>query len=107
MLAFSPDGNVDEVYDKMHTQIGEVETGEVTTATRSVMLDDVTVEEGQFIGLHNGTLICASDSVENCALDLLSMMMSEEMDLITLYYGNGVEGRAAERLAGGCANRIS
>jgi dihydroxyacetone kinase-like predicted kinase len=82
----------------MTNALGEVETGEITTATRSVRLNSVEVNEGQIIGLKNGNLHVAGDSVEEVALALLEAMDPEEREIVTLYYGNGVSEEAAAAL---------
>lgn len=99
MMAFNPDGELDEVYEKMCAQIEEVSTGEVTISTRSVTLDGITCQKGQFIGFHNGKLSSVSESAENCVLDMLPSIVAGERELITLYYGNGVGGSDADLLA--------
>jgi hypothetical protein len=76
-----------------------VETGEVTTATRSVEIDGLAVKEGQIIGLHNGKLVSAGESPDHVVLDLLITMKVAERELLTLYYGNGLTQDTAEATA--------
>jgi len=99
MLAFDPDGDLDEVAEAMTRRIGEVETGEVTIAVRSVEIDGVAVREGQTIGLHNGKLVCAADSLQSVMLDLLSQMNAADHELLSLFYGNGLARSDAEAMA--------
>lgn len=96
LLAFNPDGDFDEVAEAMLKRIGDVETGEVTTATRTVELDGVSVQDGQIIGLRNGKLVCAGLTPDEVVLDLLTQMQAAERELVTLYYGNGLELAQAE-----------
>src|SRR5215207_4858176 len=44
MLSLQPDGELDAVADKMTRALSHVRTGEITVATRSVEIDEVTVE---------------------------------------------------------------
>jgi hypothetical protein len=105
MLAFDPDGDLDEVADSMTRRIGEVETGEVTIAVRSVEIDGVAVTEGQAIGLHNGRLACAAESPQAAVLDLLSQMNAADCELLSLFYGNGLAQSDAEDMAALIAGR--
>ena len=57
MLRLDPDGNMERVVKEMNEAIKEVETGEITVATRTVELNGVNVQEGQVIALLNGKLV--------------------------------------------------
>ncbi|MEK7312657.1 MAG: DAK2 domain-containing protein, partial [Chloroflexota bacterium] len=99
MLAFDPNGDFDGVADAMQRRIGEVETGEVTTATRTVEIDGVSVVEGQIIGLHNGKLVCAGATPDEVVLELLKRMDAPDRELVTLYYGNSLAQEHVEATA--------
>lgn len=87
-LGFNPDGDFDAVFDSMHRHIAEVESGEITTATRNVTLGGVEVQEGKIIGLHNGDLVCADESPQNCISKILHSMELADFELVTLYFGD-------------------
>ncbi len=53
-MQLNPDGDLDAVAAKMTKAIEDVTTIEVTTATRTVDIDGVSVEKGQVIALVNG-----------------------------------------------------
>lgn len=74
----------------MNTAINEVETGEITIATRSVEIDGVQVQEGQIIILHNGRLIAAEEDLTAACLRLLEDVEADEFELVTLFYGKDV-----------------
>jgi DAK2 domain fusion protein YloV len=99
MLSFHADGDFDEVAAAMESRIGEVETGEITTAVRSVEIDGVSCAEGQIIGLHNSKMVSAGDSPDGVVVDLLGKMGAADRELMTLYYGNGLTQDAAEKTA--------
>ncbi len=96
LLAFNPDGDFEEVAASMESRLVDVETGEVTTATRTVELDGVAVADGQIIGLHNGKLIYGGNSPTEVVLALLERMNVTSRELFTLYYGNGLTQQEAE-----------
>jgi len=87
-LGFNPDGDLESVLESMHRRIAEVETGEVTTATRNVTLGGVEVQEGKIIGLHNGELVFSGESPQICVLRILHAMGVANFELVTLYYGD-------------------
>ncbi|MFC1878722.1 DAK2 domain-containing protein [Chloroflexota bacterium] len=87
MMRLIPNGDFDSVVEEMNAAIDEVETGEITTATRSVEIDGVEVEEGQTIALHNGKLVLSASSVEEACLGMLENAHADHFELITLFYG--------------------
>jgi hypothetical protein len=87
MLRLAPDGNPLEVATDMLSAIDEVETGEITTATRTVEMDGIKVKEGQIIALLNGRLVVASNSLKDATIELLDKAHASHFELITLFYG--------------------
>ncbi len=90
MLRLDPDGNYDRIVKEMTTAIKEVETGEITVATRSVELNGVSVREGQVIALHNGKLIMAASNLDEACLGLLEKANTGDFERITLFYGTNI-----------------
>jgi DAK2 domain fusion protein YloV len=87
MLRLIPSGDFDNVVEEMTAAIGEVETGEITTATRSVEIDGVEVNAGEIIVLHNGKLVLSTNNLESACLGLLETAHAEYFELVTLFYG--------------------
>jgi DAK2 domain fusion protein YloV len=87
MMRLAPDNDFNDVVQEMTEALDSVESGEITTATRSVEIDGVAVKEGQTIALHNGQLVLAADSVESACLGLLEKAHAEHFELITMFYG--------------------
>ena len=90
MLRLDPEGNMDRVVKEMNDSLRDVETGEVTVATRTVELNGVNVQQGQAIGLHNGKLVVAASTVEEACLGLLKHAGTTERERITLFYGSNI-----------------
>lgn len=90
MLRMMPDGDYDQIVEEMKDAVKDVETGEITIATRSVEINGVTVQEGEVIGLLNGKLVTASRSLEQTLLELLEKAETADRERITLFYGNNI-----------------
>lgn len=90
MLRLAPNGNIDAIVKEMNEALSEVQTGEITTATRNVEIDGVEVSEGQIIALYNGNLIAASESLEDACMQLLEKAQTADYELITLFYGKNI-----------------
>jgi dihydroxyacetone kinase-like predicted kinase len=100
MLRLVPHGDFDEVAAEMNAALADVETGEITTATRSVEIDGVAVEEGQIIGLLNGKLVLAAGTLEDACLGLLAKSNAADHELITLFSGENLSQPEVDRIAG-------
>lgn len=99
MLALDPDGDLEETTAAMLEASQEVSTGEITCATRTVTLDGVEVNEGEYIGLVDGRL-CSSGSELTAVLNaVLTAMEMEDRELLSLYYGQDISEEAAAELA--------
>jgi hypothetical protein len=99
MMRLIPDGNFDSVVAEMTAALDDVETGEITIATRSVEIDNVQVQEGQIIALHNGKLVYAAASLEEACVELLKTAHADHYELITLFYGDNVSKAEVFRIA--------
>ena len=99
MLTFDRDGDFDETVAGMEEALESVQSGEITTATRTVEIDGVQVNDGQIIVLHNGKLVAAaSDLWEGCQA-FLEKAGADTREIITLFYGENLTKRAAVEIA--------
>ena len=99
MLRLNPNGDFASVVADMQAALDEVESGEVTTATRNVEIDGVEVKEGQIIALHNGKLVLAHPDLKHACLELLNAMGMDDFELITLFYGESITKNQAVAIA--------
>jgi DAK2 domain fusion protein YloV len=99
MMRLIPDGDFDGVVSEMNAALDNVETGEITIATRSVEIDNVQVQEGQIIALHNGKLVLAATSLDEACLGLLETAHADHFELITVFYGDNVSKTEVFRIA--------
>jgi hypothetical protein len=93
-------GQIDEVSEVMQRALGDIITCEVTYATRDVQIDGVTARKGQLIGLVDGGLVVAGDTMREVVRDVLSKARADEHELITLYYGSDQDKVQTEQLVG-------
>lgn len=105
MLRHDQDGNIDQIAKEMEEAIREVETGEITVATRSVELNGVNVQEGQAIALHNGKLVASAQTVDEACLTLLEKADTEDRERITLFYGANISRQDVNRIVDGIRSR--
>jgi hypothetical protein len=99
MFRLIPDGNFDEIVSEMKEAMAEVETGEITTAVRTVEIDGVQVEKGEVIALHNGKLVTSTRTIDEACEKLLVAADAEDFERITLFYGENMKQTQVNQLA--------
>ncbi len=99
MLRLMPDGDFDHVVEEMNDALQDVETGEITTATRSVEINGVNIKKGEVIALHNGKVVAASQSLDDACLGFLKSADTEDLERITMFYGSEISKTEVNRIA--------
>ena len=98
IMRLVPDGDFESVVQEMGEALNDVETGEITIATRNVEIDGVEVEEGQVIAMLNGKLVLSTHSLEEASLGLLQKAHADHFELITLFSGNNIPKNEVYRI---------
>lgn len=99
MFRLIPDMDFEENVKAMKEAVDEVETGEITIATRSVEIDEVQVAKGEVIALHNGKLVTSTQDIETACEELLIATNTSEYERITLFYGEDIKLQKVNQLA--------
>ncbi|CFY04739.1 DhaL domain [Syntrophomonas zehnderi OL-4] len=98
LIAYNPEGDLEEVAAAMAAEMQKTSYAEVTQAVKDSAINGLNIEEGDIIGMVDGKIRLKGVTADDVVLDLLKEMATEESELITLLYGNGVEEAAAEAL---------
>ena len=98
ILRLDPDGDFDQLVKKMNESLDEVESGEITTATRSVDINGVNVKEGQVIVLHNEALIGSCTNLDEACMLFLKDADTDAHERITLFYGSNIDKQDVNRI---------
>lgn len=86
------DGNADTemLFSSLNESAENAISLEVTTANRNVTLNDLTVKEGDFIGLVNNELKASTKTPEACLRTMLSTI-ADEVEVATLFYNSTLD----------------
>ncbi len=99
LLGFNFDADFTTNCEAMTEAAKNIQTAEITTAVRSAHIGGVRVREGNFIGLINGNLAVAGQSMELVIQDTLQRMDIDRYEMVTLYYGEDVTSQQAQETA--------
>ena len=97
-IAFQGDQDVEVNFSRMCEAAEHVKTATVTYAIRDSEYNGIAIKEGDIIGLHNGQIAFSGPSIHDVALETLKNVVTEEDELITVYFGADVSEADAEAL---------
>lgn len=98
ILRLDPDGDLDDLYSKMVDSLNDIETGEITTSTRTVEINGINVKEGEVIILHNGTLIGSAENLLEACYKFLEAAKTNERERITFFYGADIKDQEVDKI---------
>jgi len=97
-IACQPELPAEDNAARMDEAAQRVRTGTVTYAVRDTDLDDLHIHEGDIIGLYNGKIHTVGNNVHDVTRDLMKEIVTEDDELITVYYGKDVQEADAQAL---------
>ena len=98
-IAFQNDAEPDENMQRMTEAAQHVKTAMVTYAIRDSEYNGIEIKQGDIIGLHNGQIEFSGQSVHDVVLDMMKEIVTDEDELITVYYGADVSEADAKAIA--------
>ncbi|MDP4121603.1 MAG: DAK2 domain-containing protein [Bacillota bacterium] len=98
LLAFNPDQEAEANEANMLSAIQQVKSGQVTFSVRDTHIDGKDIKKGDFMGILNGTIIGTSENQLSAAKLLLSEMIGEDDEIVTILYGEDASQEEAEQL---------
>ena len=97
-IAFQPDLGVEDNAAAMEEAAQRVRTGTVTYAVRDTDIEDKHIKEGDIIGLYNGAIHTVGNNIHDVTRDLMKAIVTEDDELITVYYGKDTSEEDAQAL---------
>lgn len=88
VTAFSSELSTEENLDAMNEAISSVATGSITYAVRDTEIDGIAIKEGNILGLIESKIVEVGVDVYSVAENLIPKMVSENSELITIFYGS-------------------
>ncbi len=109
IINYVPDISIKENEAVMTEEVKRVATGQVTYAVRDTMIDDKEIHQGDFMGIGDKGILSVGTDLQEVAFQMVKEMMTDEYELISIYYGDIIKEEQAQKLAdmvraefGGC-----
>ena len=98
-VMFNPDAELEDNLSEMTAAIENVKSGEVTYAIKDTTYEGLTIKAGQYMGILGKAIVDAQPDMMDVTKKLLSDMLDEDSELVTLIYGEDATEEQAEELA--------
>ncbi|WP_347941804.1 DAK2 domain-containing protein [Peribacillus simplex] len=102
LLAFNPSLDAEENKKAMIEALSHVKTGQITYAVRDTNIDGLAIETGDFMGIAEGTIKVKDKDMTQAAKGLLSDMIDEDSEILTILYGEDATAEDVENLVAFC-----
>ena len=99
IINYVPDISIEENEAVMTEEAQNVATGQVTYAVRDTMIDNKEIHQGDFMGIGDKGILSVGTDLQEVAFEMVSEMMKDDYELISIYYGADVSEEEAEKLA--------
>lgn len=77
-----------------------VKTGQVTFAVRDTSIDGVEIHKDDYMGLAEGKIILSTPNMYDAATKVLSELIDEDSEIVTIIYGENVTEEDVEQVEG-------
>ena len=98
VINYVPELSVEDNEATMLEEIKNVKTGQVTYAVRDTMIDDKVIKQDDYMGIGDAGILSVGRDMKQVTVDMVSAMMDETSELISVYYGSDVKEEDAQVL---------
>ena len=98
VINYMPDLDAEANKANMLEEIGNVHSAEVTYAVRDTEINGIAIHEGDIMGIGDEGILTTGSSIEDVTFESLKMIVEEDTEIISIYYGEDVTEEDAEKL---------
>ena len=106
IINYIPDLSAEENEENMTSEIGNVKTGEVTYAVRDTQIDDKVICQGDYMGIGDAGILAVGKDIWEVTMDMVTGMMTDDLELLSIYYGSDVTKEDAEKMRDALAEKF-
>lgn len=98
LIAYDPEGELEEIAAAMIDEMQQVKYAEVTHAVRDSSINGLSIKDGDIIGILSGEITVTGSSPEDVLFKLLEKMVNDESSLITFFFGDDINEDEASKV---------
>ena len=99
LITFMSDSSVADNENSMNEAISNVKTGQVTYAVRDTSIGGIEIKKGNIMGIGDHEILSVGVRVEDTAFEMISCMVEDDSEVISIYYGEEVDEEIANEFA--------
>lgn len=98
LFSFDGEQSKEENTENMLEAMEDVKTGSVTYAIRDTVINDIEIKKDSYMGMNDGSIVATDHEKINATINLLTKMIDEDDELVTVFYGEDVKEADIEAL---------
>ncbi len=98
MLAFNPQGALDENQERMTDELQYVASGQITNAIRDTEISGLAIKKDDYMGIIDGDIKISQPDMKSTSIETIKQMITEDSELVTLIYGENSTEEFVESL---------
>lgn len=98
MISYEENKPLNTNIELMKEAISQVRTGQLTFAVRDTNIDDKKIKQGDILGIIENNIEVVSNNLEEATKQLVSKIVDNKSEIITLYYGKDIKLEQAKEL---------
>ena len=99
LINYIGDSSVEDNVERMTEEMTRVKTGQVTYAVRDTELDGKVIKENDIMGIGDQGIVAVGQDIADTTVEMVSELVDDESELISIYYGADVSEEDAEAIA--------
>ncbi len=99
LIEFIDGKSTEDNLERMKEAMANVKSGSVTYAVRDTVIDDKEIKENDIMGIGDAGIISVGRDIKDTTLDMISALVDDDSELISIYYGEDIDEDAANALA--------
>lgn len=99
IINYVPDLSPEENEQNMISEISNVKTGQVTYAVRDTVIDEKTIRQNDIMGIGDHGILAVGKDIAETTIEMVEEMIGDdEVELISIYYGQDVTEEEAGKV---------
>ncbi len=98
LINFNADASDEDNLEHMSSEAANIISGQVTYAVRDTSIDGHEIHKDDIMAMADGGILKTGSDIASVTIDMISDMISEDSELISLYYGEDITEDAANKL---------
>lgn len=107
IINYMPDLDAQANKENMLTEIASVKTAEITYSVRDTEIDGFCIKKDDMMGIGDDGIVCVGKDLADTSFEAASKIVSDETEIITIYYGKDVKEEDGQALRDRIAEKFS